>query len=377
MSRFLSGRFAQLKAYVPGEQPQNKSYIKLNTNESPYPPAPAVVEALNNKEINDLRLYSDPECKLLRKALADYYKVTPENIVVGNGSDEILSFAFMAFCDKNIGVSYPDISYGFYPVFADLYGIAKNEIPLHGNFSINAADYFNAGSTIVIANPNAPTGVCLSIADVESIVKANPNNVVVIDEAYIDFGGESCIPLTAKYDNLLVVQTYSKSRSLAGARLGYAVGNSELIADLEKLRYSTNPYNVNRLTLLAGRAAIAAFRVDAGSYGRFDHRGDGTRHAEQRSRCVFVFLGRLLDKLLAVQGLFLGSNDPSRPHISPYLGPDLLFPLGHGPLFLHRCHTRASLLFFPVNRSKPHQNHIHKPSEPLPAVSYDKLPYSC
>lgn len=257
MSRFLSERFARLKAYVPGEQPQNKSYIKLNTNESPYPPAPAVIEALNTREVSDLRLYSDPECKLLRKALADYYKVTPENISVGNGSDEILSFAFMAFCDANIGVSYPDISYGFYPVFADLYGISKNEIPLLGNFSICASDYFNLGTTIVIANPNAPTGVCLSLADIESIVKSNPNNVVVIDEAYIDFGGESCIPLTAKYDNLLVIQTYSKSRSLAGARLGYAVGNSELIADLEKLRYSTNPYNVNRLTLLAGRVAIA------------------------------------------------------------------------------------------------------------------------
>lgn len=256
MSRFLSERFAQLKAYVPGEQPQNKSYIKLNTNESPYPPAPQVVEALNTKEINDLRLYSDPECKLLRIALADYYKVDFENIMVGNGSDEILSFAFMAFCDVNTGVSYPYVSYGFYPVFAELYGIAKIEIPLRGDFSINAVDYFNAGTTIVIANPNAPTGVCLSLADIESIVKANPNNVVVIDEAYIDFGGESCIPLTAKYDNLLVVQTYSKSRSLAGARLGYAVGNRELIADLEKLRYSTNPYNVNRLTLLAGRAAI-------------------------------------------------------------------------------------------------------------------------
>ena len=256
MSRFLSDRFAQLKAYVPGEQPQNKSYIKLNTNESPYPPAPQVVEALNTKEINDLRLYSDPECKLLRIALADYYKVDFENIMVGNGSDEILSFAFMAFCDVNTGVSYPYVSYGFYPVFAELYGIAKIEIPLRGDFSINAVDYFNAGTTIVIANPNAPTGVCLSLADIESIVKANPNNVVVIDEAYIDFGGESCIPLTAKYDNLLVVQTYSKSRSLAGARLGYAVGNRELIADLEKLRYSTNPYNVNRLTLLAGRAAI-------------------------------------------------------------------------------------------------------------------------
>lgn len=257
MSRFLSDRFARLKAYVPGEQPQDKSYVKLNTNESPFPPAPQVVEALDSKEINDLRLYSDPECNLLRVALAEFYKVDPENIIVGNGSDEILSFSFMAFCDKNTGVSYPDISYGFYPVYAELYGLQKKELPLRDDFTICASDYFNAGTTIVIANPNAPTGICLSIEDLENIVKSNLNNVVVVDEAYIDFGGESCVPLIEKYDNLLVVQTYSKSRSLAGARLGYAVGNRALIADLEKLRYSTNPYNVNRLTLSAGRAALA------------------------------------------------------------------------------------------------------------------------
>lgn len=256
MSRFMSERFSSLKAYVPGEQPRDKSYIKLNTNESPYPPAPQVIEAINSKELEDLRLYSDPECKYLREALAKRYGVAPKNVMVGNGSDEILSFAFMAFCDKDMGVSYPDISYGFYPVFADIHGIPKREIPLRSDLAICVEAYYDAGTAIVIANPNAPTGICLPIADIEDIIKSNSNNVVVIDEAYIDFGGESCIPFTVKYDNLLVIQTYSKSRSLAGARLGYAIGNEELIEDLEKLRYSTNPYNVNRLTLLAGTAAL-------------------------------------------------------------------------------------------------------------------------
>jgi len=162
----------------------------------------------------------------------------------------------MAFCDDKTGVTYPDISYGFYPVFANLYGLRKNEIPLKEDFSIFAEDYLNVGSTVVIANPNAPTGMCLSPEDIEMIVRSNPDNVVVIDEAYIDFGGISVIQLTRKYDNLLVVQTYSKSRSLAGARLGYAIGNEALIADMDKLRFSTNPYNVNRLTLIAGKAAI-------------------------------------------------------------------------------------------------------------------------
>ena len=256
MSRFISERFEALKAYVPGEQPQDKSYIKLNTNESPYPPAPQVLKAISANEINDLRLYSDPECKKLREALAEHYGLRPANLMLGNGSDEVLSFIFMAYCDKKVGVSYPDISYGFYPVYADLYGIAKNEIPLCQDLTIDVSAYRDLGTTVVIANPNAPTGICLPIADIEEIVKSNSKNVVVVDEAYIDFSGESCLPLAAKYDNLIVVQTYSKSRSLAGARLGYAVGNAELISDLEKLRYSTNPYNLNRLTLLAGRAAL-------------------------------------------------------------------------------------------------------------------------
>ncbi|NLH02284.1 MAG: histidinol-phosphate transaminase [Clostridiales bacterium] len=258
MSRFLSSRFSGLKAYVPGEQPKDTAYIKLNTNESPYPPAPQVIEAISRGEIEKLRLYGDPECTELRKTLAEYCSVTPEHLMMGNGSDEILSFVFMAYCDKNTGVSYPDISYGFYSVYADLYGISSEEIPLKENFAIDPEDYRNRGRTIVLANPNAPTGLCLTVEDIEKIVASNPDNVVIIDEAYIDFGGQSCIPLVRKYDNLLVVQTYSKSRSLAGARLGYAVGNPALIHDLNRLRFSVNPYNVSRLTMLAGKAAIEA-----------------------------------------------------------------------------------------------------------------------
>lgn len=256
MSRYLSHRFATLEAYVPGEQPKDKKYIKLNTNESPYPPAPGVERAINSEAIADLRLYGDPTCSDLKAALAEYLQVGTDNIFVGNGSDEILSFAFMAFCDDKTGVSYPDISYGFYSVYADLYNLECNEVPLREDFSIAPEDYFNAGTAVVIANPNAPTGLYLPVGDIESIVSANPDKVVVIDEAYIDFGGESSVPLIGKYDNLLVVQTYSKSRSLAGGRLGFAVGCSDLIADLEKLRYSTNPFNINRLTLLAGVAAL-------------------------------------------------------------------------------------------------------------------------
>lgn len=256
MSRFMSRRFDRLDAYVPGEQPRDKKYIKLNTNESPYPPAPGVAEALSAGEIADLRLYGDPNCTALREKLAERFGVETRNVFVGNGSDEVLDFAFMAFCDEKTGVSYPDISYGFYPVYADLYNLKKNELPLRSDLSIDPKDYMNANSTVVIANPNAPTGLCLSVKDIEAIVKSNRDNVVVIDEAYVDFGAESCAGLIGAYDNLLVVQTFSKSRSLAGARLGFALGNRELIEDLEKLRFSTNPFNVNRLTALAGIAAL-------------------------------------------------------------------------------------------------------------------------
>lgn len=258
MSKFLSPRFSRLVPYVPGEQPRDKAYIKLNTNESPYPPAPQAIEAISAAEVADLRLYSDPTCTVLKEKLAAKFGVKPENICVGNGSDEVLSFIFMAYCDEKTGVSYPDISYGFYPVYANLYGLRANVVPLREDFTICPQDFFGLNTTIVFANPNAPTGLCLSVEDIESILKANPNNIVAVDEAYVDFGGESCAGLTKRYKNLVVTQTFSKGRSLAGARLGFAIGDAELIADLERLRCSTNPYNVNRLTLRAGAAALGA-----------------------------------------------------------------------------------------------------------------------
>ena len=257
MSTFFSSQLKNLAPYTPGEQPQDQQYVKLNTNESPYPPSAGVIAALNDKEAADLRLYSDPECKELKKALAGYYGVEPENIYVGNGSDEALNFAFLSYATDGRGVAFADITYGFYPVFADLYHIPVQIVPLKPDFSIDPKDYYGLNKTIVIANPNAPTGLALSRDEMEGIVKANPDSVVVVDEAYVDFGAESCVELTKTYPNLLVVQTYSKSRSMAGARLGYAIGNADLIRDLETVKFSTNPYNVNRLTLRAGVQAIA------------------------------------------------------------------------------------------------------------------------
>ncbi len=256
MSKFLNENLKGLEAYTPGEQPRDKKYIKLNTNESPYPPSPEVIAAVNASEVADLRLYSDPLCKTLKEKLAVRYDVNYENVFVSNGSDESLNFYFMAFCGKENPVVFPEISYGFYKVFAELYGIPYETIPLRDDFSIDINDYIGINKNIVIANPNAPTGLALPLSDIERIVRSNPDNIVLIDEAYVDFGGESAVALTKKYDNLLVVQTFSKSRSLAGARLGYAIGNAEIIADLEKIKYSTNPYNINRLTLVVGAAAI-------------------------------------------------------------------------------------------------------------------------
>ena len=254
MSRFLSEKYAGLEAYTPGEQPRDKAYIKLNTNESPFPPSDGVIKAINAQAVEDLRLYSDPESKVLKTKLADRYGLETNQVYVANGSDDILNFAFMAFGDK--GVAYPAISYGFYSVFADLYGIAPEEIPLEEDLSIDPCKFWNKGKLVVIANPNAPTGLTLSVAEIEEILKTNSDSVVVIDEAYVDFGAETCLPLLQTYDNLLVVQTFSKSRSMAGARLGFTFGSAEVIADLEKLKYSTNPYNINRLTQAAGAAAL-------------------------------------------------------------------------------------------------------------------------
>ncbi len=255
MSRFMSARHAALTPYTPGEQPRDMAYTKLNTNESPYPPSPAVAAAAE-REAGRLNLYCDPTCAELCRKAAALYGVEPENILPVNGSDEILYFAFTAFGDETHPFAFPDISYGFYPVYADMCHVPAHIIPLRDDFSIDPGDYIGLNENIVIANPNAPTGMALSVSDIESIVRANPDRVVVIDEAYIDFGGVSCVPLIKTYDNLLVTQTFSKSRSLAGARLGFGIACQSLIRDLNTVKYAVNPYNVNRMTQAAGAAAI-------------------------------------------------------------------------------------------------------------------------
>ncbi|MBQ9879562.1 MAG: histidinol-phosphate transaminase [Clostridia bacterium] len=254
MSRFLDPRYSGLKEYVPGEQPRDRKYIKLNTNESPFPPSASVMKCATESETADLRLYSDPSQTVLRKKLADHYGVKPENVLVGDGSDEVLNFCFMCFAHGR--AAFADITYGFYKVLADLHSIETRIVPLADDFTVDPAKYEGIGIFTVIANPNAPTGIALKVSDIERIVASNPDSVVVVDEAYVDFGAESCLPLIEKYDNLAVVRTYSKSFSLAGARLGYCFADAGLISDLDRIRNSCNPYNVGRLSLLAGAAAI-------------------------------------------------------------------------------------------------------------------------
>ena len=255
MSRFFSEKYSRLKAYTPGEQPKDQQYIKHNTNESPFPPPESVIRAVT-EEAGRLQLYSDPECTPLVSKCAEYFGVSKEQILMTNGSDEILNFAFMAFCDKNHSVVFPDITYGFYPVFAELNGIPYEKIPLKDDFAVDYRDYVGIGKNIVIANPNAPTGMALSLSEIEAVVAGNPDNVVIIDEAYVDFGAESAVSLVDKYDNLIVTQTFSKSRSLAGGRLGFGIASAELIADMNTIKYSTNPYNINRMTMIAGYHAL-------------------------------------------------------------------------------------------------------------------------
>ena len=255
MSRFFSGKYAALTPYTPGEQPRDRQFIKLNTNESPFPPSPKAREYAA-QAAQGLNLYSDPTCAKLNAKMAETLGVEPDEILFTNGSDDILNFAFMAFCDGNTGATFPDITYGFYPVFAALNGIDYVEIPLREDFTIGVEDYIGLGRTIFIANPNAPTGIVLTLDQIEQILRGNPDNVVVIDEAYVDFGGESAVSLIRKYDNLLVTQTFSKSRSMAGARLGFGVGCRDLIQDLNTLKFSTNPYNINAMTMAAGIGAL-------------------------------------------------------------------------------------------------------------------------
>lgn len=255
MSRFLSPELADLTPYTPGEQPQNKRYIKLNTNESPYPPAPGVAAVLQAADAAELRLYSDPEAMQPRAAIAEYYGLKPENVFLGNGSDEVLAFAFQAF-GRGRKMAFPDVTYAFYSVFAALFGIPSRVVPLTADFAIDPADYYQPGEQVVLANPNAITGLELPIPAIEGILQRHPDDMVIIDEAYVDFGGKSAAALLAKYPNLLVVQTLSKSRQLAGARVGLALSSPEVIADLNTVKFSFNPYNVNRLSLELAAAAM-------------------------------------------------------------------------------------------------------------------------
>lgn len=256
MSGFFSYKYKDLQPYTAGEQPQDKQYVKLNTNESAYPPSPKAAAAITAAAIDGLKLYCDPSSRKLRQAIAAFWGLEEDQVVATNGSDEALALAFIAYCGGGEGIAAPDITYGFYPVLCGLLGLSNHTIPLKPNFEIDADAFCLSDKHIVIANPNAPTGIALALDKLEKIIASNPNRVVIIDEAYIDFGGQSCIPLIKSYANLIVVQTFSKSRSLAGARIGFAAGQKELMQDLDKIRDSLNPYNINTLSQLIGTAAI-------------------------------------------------------------------------------------------------------------------------
>ena len=327
MSRFLSPALSAVTPYTPGEQPQDQQYIKLNTNESPYLPSPAVIAAVSEHEVEKLRLYSDPACADLLKAAAAHFGLQPEQIMPGNGSDENLFFALRAFCDADHPLAYADITYGCYGVWCGLMHIPSHIIPLKEDFTLDPKDYYGLNQTIVLANPNAPTGIALPRAEIEGILKANPNNVVIVDEAYVDFGGESCVPLIDQYENLLVVQTFSKSRQLAGARLGLAMGNAKLIADLNRVKFSLNPYNSNRLTLKAGQAALEdtayfdttrAAIVETRSWTRQQLEARGFTVLDSRSNFLFARTARqdggTLYRKLKENGVLVRHFDAPRIH---------------------------------------------------------------
>ena len=265
MSKFWNDKIKEIEPYVPGEQPKDKKYIKLNTNENPYSPSEKVIEKIKSMNLKDLKLYPDPDVSKLREVIADYFskkiseKFTKEQIFVGNGSDEVLALIFMTFFNKGDKVYYPDITYSFYPVYADLFDLKEVKIPLNENFEIEIDKYFGVDGHIIITNPNAPTSIALKLDEIEEIIKNNPTQLIVIDEAYVDFGAESSVKLVNKYDNVLVVQTFSKSRSFAGMRLGYAIGSENIIEGLNRLKFSFNSYTVDRISIEAG---IESFKDD-------------------------------------------------------------------------------------------------------------------
>lgn len=246
----------RVEPYIPGEQPKFSSMIKLNTNENPYPPSPRVSQKINNLCADSLRLYPAPACDSLVYALSEYYGVNEDQIFVGVGSDDVLAIAFLTFFNSNKPILFPDITYSFYDVWANLFRIPFETQPLDNNFNICKDDYYKENGGIVIANPNAPTSICVDLDFIRDILDHNKNSVVIVDEAYIDFGGKSALPLISEYDNLLVVQTFSKSRSMAGMRIGYAMGNVDLIKAMQDVKYSFNSYTMNYPSLELGAEAI-------------------------------------------------------------------------------------------------------------------------
>ena len=254
MCRFWSDVVKGLTPYVPGEQPRLANLVKLNTNENPYGPSPRALDAIRAATGESLKLYPDPNAEQLKLAIGNYHGIDARNIFVGNGSDEVLAHTFLALLKHQRPVLFPDISYSFYPVYCGLYQVAFETVPLPDDFSIRVADYAKPNGGIIFPNPNAPTGCLVPLADIEWLLRANPDSVMVVDEAYVDFGGESAIPLIARYPNLLVVQTLSKSRSLAGLRIGFAAGHADLVEALERVKNSFNSYPLDRLAI-AGAVA--------------------------------------------------------------------------------------------------------------------------
>ena len=256
MSRFLSRNTRELIPYVPGEQPKDKVLVKLNTNENPYPPSPLVMEKIKDFDLRDLRLYPNSEGAIVKQAVSKYYGISADEVFVGNGSDEVLAFIFKAFFDDTEKIGFPDITYSFYPVYCDLFNIPYIKVPVSDDFSIDLSQYPEGLKGIIFANPNAPTGIYITPSRIEELLKRRPNTLVIIDEAYIDFGGESCVGLISQYDNLIIVQTLSKSRSLAGIRVGFAMGQKELMDGLVRVKDSFNSYPLDRMAQTAAEAAF-------------------------------------------------------------------------------------------------------------------------
>ncbi|RKM60676.1 histidinol-phosphate transaminase [Butyrivibrio sp. CB08] len=316
--------------YVPGEQPKIKNIIKLNTNENPYSPSPFVYKAYEEVDLDDYRKYPDPTCSVLVDSIADFYGVKKENVFVGVGSDDVLAMAFLTFFNSDKPILFPDITYSFYDVWADLYRIPYKQIPLKDDFTIDPEDYKGENGGVVIANPNAPTGVKLPLEAIEEIIKSNRDVVVIVDEAYVDFGAESALPLIDKYDNLLVVRTYSKSRSLAGLRIGYAFGCEKLIKYLLDAKFSFNSYTMNMPSLTLGAAAMrdreyfektTAKVVETRERFKVELRALGFEFADSATNFVFARhperSGKEIFEYLRSNGIIVRRFD--KPRISEYL----------------------------------------------------------